>query len=70
MVQANNVPSAVKHIEEVMGKTMIDYVIVAIQETQIMDVFEHNSPKLNQDTHSDDVPEYETQEQNNQTTTE
>ena len=70
LVQAHNVPSAVKHIEEVMGKTMIDYVIVAIQETQIMDVFEHNSPKLNQDTHSDDVPEYETQEQNNQTATE
>ena len=59
-----------KHIEEVMGKTMIDYVIVAIQETQIMDVFEHNSPKLNQDEHSNDVPEYETQEQNNQTATE
>ena len=41
LVQSSTLPSAVKHIDEVMGGTMIDYVIAAIAETQIMDVFEH-----------------------------
>ena len=46
-----------KHIDEVMGGTMIDYVISAIQETQIMDVFEHKSAA--QKKEKNDVPEYE-----------
>lgn len=38
-----------KHIEEVMNSTMIDYEIVAISETKIMDVFEHkNKSKENE----------------------
>ena len=32
---------AVKNIEEVMGTTMIDYVIASVAETAIMDVFVH-----------------------------
>lgn len=35
--------SAVKNIEEVMNGTSIDYVIAAINETKVMDVFEHSA---------------------------
>ena len=41
LVQAASLNGAVKNIDEVMGTTMIDYVIASINETQIMDVFEH-----------------------------
>jgi hypothetical protein len=44
----------VKNIEEVMGGTMIDYVISAINETTIMDVYEHGMS-----TKTDDKPEFE-----------
>jgi len=36
---------------------MIDYVMTSIQETQIMDVFEHNAAKKHEERN--DVPEYE-----------
>ena len=45
LVQAGSLPVAVKHIEEVMGTTLIDYVIASLAETQIMDVFEHRVVK-------------------------
>ncbi|MBR5687533.1 MAG: DUF4494 domain-containing protein [Prevotella sp.] len=45
LVQAGSLPQAVKYIGEVMGTTMYNYVIASIQETQIMDVFEHQSFK-------------------------
>ena len=41
LVQAHSVNSAVKHIDEMMGNTLIDYEIVSVNETKIMDVFEH-----------------------------
>lgn len=44
LVQASTLPVAVKHIEEVMGTTTIDYVIASLAETLIMDVFEHKAP--------------------------
>ena len=44
LVQASSLPVAVKHIEEVMGTTAIDYVIASLAETMIMDVFEHKAP--------------------------
>ena len=44
LVQAGTLPVAVKHIEEVMGTTLIEYVIASLAETQIMDVFEHKTP--------------------------
>ena len=58
LVQAATLPTAVKYIGEVMSKTMIDYVIASITETQIMDVFEHhaNAESRNQ---ADNKPEYE-----------
>ena len=57
LVQADSLTLAVKHIDEVMGGTMIDYVISAIQETQIMDVFEHKSAASKAE--HNDKPEYE-----------
>lgn len=69
LVQAGSVPAAVKHIEEVMGGTLIDYVIVSIQETQIMDVFEHNGPKKSIGG-GNDVPEYEATEKSEEPTVE
>ena len=39
LVQASTFNGAVKNIEEVMGSTLIDYVIANITETKIMDVF-------------------------------
>ena len=41
LVQAGSFNGAVKNIDEVMGGTMIDYVITSVAETMLMDVFEH-----------------------------
>ena len=53
LVHAANFQQAVANIKEVMGETMIDYVIASITETAIMDVFEANAPV------KDSKPEYE-----------
>lgn len=42
LVHAENFNASVKNIDEVMGGTMIDYEIISIAETQIMDVFEYH----------------------------
>ena len=56
LVQASSLPMAVKHIDEVMGSTQIDYVIASVAETMIMDVYENNSAKKT--VARNDVPEY------------
>lgn len=56
LVQAHSLQQAVGYVDEVMGGTMIDYAIAAIQETQIMDVFEHDASKKKE---KDDKPEFE-----------
>lgn len=61
LVHGSTLPGAVKSIDEVMGGTMIDYVIASIAETQIMDVFEHNQMLKKHEV--DDKPEYEQDEQ-------
>lgn len=43
LVQATTVEGARKNLEEEMTGTMIDYVIVSVIETPIMDVFEHET---------------------------
>lgn len=53
LVNAGTLNGAVKNIEEVMGGTMIDYVIASVAETQLMDVFEYGKeadekPEFNQ----------------------
>ena len=60
LVQAGSLPMAVKHIDEVMGVTMIDYAMASITETQILDVYEHN--KIKKKTEPSDKPEYEQQD--------
>lgn len=57
LVHGSSLPGAVKSIDEVMGGTMIDYVIASVAETLIMDVFEHN--KALKKAEADDKPEYE-----------
>lgn len=57
LVHGSTLPEAVKSIDDVMGGTMIDYVIASIAETQIMDVFEHN--QMLKKPEVDDKPEYE-----------
>lgn len=61
LVQAASLPGAVKSIEEVMGGTMIDYVIASIAETSFMDVFLHTGNMAKGE--ANDVPEYEAQSQ-------
>lgn len=41
MVQAGSFGGALKNINEVMGGTMIDYVVASMAETTMMDVFEY-----------------------------
>lgn len=41
LVEGYSLESARRNIDEVMGGTMIDYSIVAVSETPIMDVFEY-----------------------------
>ena len=43
LVQGYSLENARKNIDEVMGSTMIDYVISAVSETNIIDVFEYKS---------------------------
>ena len=54
LVNAGTLNGAVKNIDEVMGGTMIDYVIASVAETALMDVFEFKSDK-----EKNDQPEYE-----------
>ena len=41
LVQAGSFGGALKNINEVMGGTMIDYIVASVTETTIMDVFEY-----------------------------
>ena len=41
LVQAKSLARALSNIDEVMGKSMIDYEVVGLNATNIFDVFEH-----------------------------
>ncbi len=45
LVHGSSLENARKNIDEVMGGTMIDYVISGVNETKIIDVFEYNKSK-------------------------
>ena len=45
LVQGSSLENARKNIDEVMGGTMIDYVISSVSETKIEDVFEYTAKK-------------------------
>ena len=53
LVQAGSMNGAMKNIDEVMGGTMIDYVVASVAETTLMDVYEYGK--------TNDKPEYEQQ---------
>lgn len=53
LVNAGTLNGAVRNIDEVMGGTMIDYVIASVSETTLMDVFEYRK------TEKEEKPEYE-----------
>ena len=53
LVQAGTLKGAVNNIQSVMGTTMIDYVIAAVAETTLMDVFEYAKKEQS------DKPEFE-----------
>ena len=53
LVQAGTLNGAVKNIDQVMGGTMIDYVIFSVAETTLMDVFEYKKEE------AADKPEFE-----------
>lgn len=56
LIQAHSFSQAVEYIHQVMQGTMIDYTIHTLQETAIMDVFEHN--KISEKGEKEDKPEY------------
>ena len=60
LVQAASVSGAVKHVDEVMGGTMVDYEIASITDTKVMDVFEHDN-KSKEEAKEEAKPEYEQQ---------
>ena len=43
LVQAKSMHRAISNIDEVMGKTMIDYEIIGLSKTNVYDVFEHKT---------------------------
>lgn len=43
LVQAKSMHRAISNIDEVMGKTMIDYEIIGLNKTNVYDVFEHKT---------------------------
>ena len=57
LVQASSLQGAVKHIDSVMGNTMITYDIASVTETPIMDVYEHVATTAK--AAANDKPEYE-----------
>ena len=56
LVQAKSLARALRYVDEEMGKTMIDYDTIGLNETNLMDVFEHQAPNKEE---KNDVPEYE-----------
>ena len=55
LVNAGTLNGAVKSIDEVMSQSMVDYAVVSVNETTLMDVFEYKKKE------KDDKPEYEQQ---------
>ena len=43
LFQAANIDKARAYVKEVMEKTMIDYEVVSISETSVLDIFEHKA---------------------------
>nr|DAU86950.1 MAG TPA: protein of unknown function (DUF4494) [Caudoviricetes sp.] len=48
LVQAKSMHRAINNIDEVMGKTLIDYEIIGLSKTNVYDVFEHKTKEEKQ----------------------
>ena len=48
LVQAKSMHRAINNIDEVMGKTLIDYEIIGLSKTNVYDVFEHKTKEENE----------------------
>lgn len=57
LVQAKSLARALRYIDEVMGKTMIDYDVIGLNETKLHDVFEHHAPSDKKEEKNDDKEE-------------
>ena len=57
LVQGSSLQSALKNIEAVMGTTMVDYVVVGLTETLIMDVFEYTVAENKEDKEIEEFKE-------------
>ncbi len=55
LINAGSLKSAVNNIEEVMSDIQTDYVIAAVAETALMDVYEYKRKSENENT----LPEYQ-----------
>nr|DAP07209.1 MAG TPA: protein of unknown function (DUF4494) [Caudoviricetes sp.] len=53
LIQAKCIERAKRYIDEVMGKTMIDYELKSLSETKIFDVFEHEPSTDNKQKEKD-----------------
>lgn len=54
LIQAKSMARALRNIDEAMGKTMIDYDVVGLNETKIFDVFEHQAKQENKEQESNE----------------
>lgn len=53
LIQAKSIERAKRYVDEVMGKTMIDYELKSLSETKIFDVFEHEPSTDNKQKEKD-----------------
>jgi hypothetical protein len=53
LIQAKSIERAKRYVDEVMGKTMIDYEMKSLSETKIFDVFEHEPSTDNKQKEKD-----------------
>lgn len=53
LIQAKSIERAKRYVDEVMGKTIIDYELKSLSETKIFDVFEHESSTDNKQKEKD-----------------
>lgn len=53
LIQAKSIERAKRYVDEVMGKTVIDYELKSLSETNIFDVFEHEPSTDNKQKEKD-----------------
>lgn len=54
VVQSSSLENAVKYIGDIMGGSMIDYKSAKVEETSIMDIYEHSTSSTQTTEHGED----------------